>query len=260
MKIIFWGGGPANVLLATLLAERQPQHRIEIYEKNETLGGNHTWSFHESSVPKDLRPWLAPFISYSWPGQSVCFSKYERHFESSYMTILSEDLHRMALQKLRMLPNAQLHLGVAAEPESLIQSDIIFDGRGLSGEIADRFNPGFQKFLGVEVELTREHGLKQPLLMDARVPQVDGFRYFYVLPLTNTRVLIEDTYYSNEPRMEIERLRSEIRQYAFNRGWQFKRLIREEVGCLPIPVAAAKRPSVGDPKILATGLRGGFFQ
>jgi lycopene beta-cyclase len=59
--------------------------------------------------------------------------------------------------------------------------------------------------------------------------------------------------------MEIERLRSEIRQYAFNRGWQFKRLIREEVGCLPIPVAAAKRPSVGDPKILATGLRGGFF-
>ena len=59
---------------------------------------------------------------------------------------------------------------------------------------------GFQKFLGLELEFEAAARARAPLLMDATVPQLGGFRFFYVLPLSPTRLLVEDTRFSLDPR------------------------------------------------------------
>ena len=46
--------------------------------------------------------------------------------------------------------------------------------------------------------------------MDATVPQVDGYRFFYVLPLAPDRLLVEDTYFSDSTHLDVAQLRTEM--------------------------------------------------
>ena len=54
--------------------------------------------------------------------------------------------------------------------------------------------------------------------MDATVPQADGFRFVYVLPLAEDRVLVEDTYFSDTDLLEREALRERALAYAQEKG------------------------------------------
>ena len=47
---ILVGGGLQNALIALLLAERRPGTTLALLEREERLGGNHTWSFHDTDV------------------------------------------------------------------------------------------------------------------------------------------------------------------------------------------------------------------
>ena len=49
--------------------------------------------------------------------------------------------------------------------------------------------------------------------MDATVPQRDGFRFMYVLPLAEDRLLVEDTTFSDSPRLDQEALRESVHEY-----------------------------------------------
>jgi lycopene beta-cyclase len=94
---------------------------------------------------------------------------------------------------------------------------------------------GWQKFLGLELELAEPCNLDHPILMDATVPQTDGFRFFYTLPLEQKRILVEDTYYADDPSLNVDALRAGVLRYAESRGWKPARILREETGALPIP-------------------------
>jgi lycopene beta-cyclase len=120
---------------------------------------------------------------------------------------------------------------------------------------------GFQKFLGLEVRLAAPHGETLPLIMDATVPQDDGYRFVYTLPLTCDRLLIEDTYYSNDASLSAEALRTRIGDYARGRGWAIAETVREEQGVLPIILAGdiekhLALDAAGAPRI---GLAAAFF-
>jgi len=94
------------------------------------------------------------------------------------------------------------------------------------------------------------------LLKDATVPQTDGFRFFYVLPLSERRVLNEDTYFSDDAALDAEVLRSEIERYAVAKGFEIRSVLRQEQGVLPLPLRSfggrADAP-------IAAGYAGGFF-
>jgi lycopene beta-cyclase len=96
--------------------------------------------------------------------------------------------------------------------------------------------------------------------MDASVAQQGGYRFVYVLPLASDRLLIEDTHYVDTDAWEPERLRANIAAYAQARGWQIKRVVREEDGKLPIVLAgdvdALWDGLAGQPTV---GLRAGLF-
>ena len=76
----------------------------------------------------------------------------------------------------------------------------VIDGRGEPG--GAHLDIAFQKFLGLFIRLAEPHGLTGPILMDATVKQEDGYRFIYTLPFSETDVLVEDTYYADDPDLE----------------------------------------------------------
>jgi lycopene beta-cyclase len=116
---------------------------------------------------------------------------------------------------------------------------------------------GYQKFLGLELVLRRPHGLAEPVLMDATVEQIDGYRFVYSLPLASDRLLVEDTYFSDQPALDRETLRDRVLHYAEVSGLSVDRIAREETGVLPMPWRGGPSPCAGAP--LVAGYRGGFF-
>jgi lycopene beta-cyclase len=110
--------------------------------------------------------------------------------------------------------------------------------------------------VGLEVELDRPPPLAHPVVMDATVEQIDGYRFLYLLPLGGRRLLAEDTYFADQPSLDRERLRARVRDYLARRGLQVAAVVREESGVLPMPWADPG-PALDRP--LAVGYRGGWF-
>ena len=90
----------------------------------------------------------------------------------------------------------------------------------------------WQKFVGVEMAVPG-HGLKAPIIMDATVEQVGGYRFVYSLPFSSDRLMVEDTYYTNGAQLDEAALAKRIADYASSQGWSGT-AGRQEVGILPI--------------------------
>ena len=228
-KIVILGGGLWGGLLAYFFHLRQPHLEVELYERDERLGGDHTWSFHTSDVDAELWPFIKPLVSHSWDSQAVFFPKLTRELSLGYHSILSGDFDR----KLReLLPKAQILLGQAREPEDFGDDCVVFDTRNLKGISVP---VGFQNFVGLDVELEAPHGLTRPVIMDAKVEQIDSFRFVYYLPWSATRVLVEDTRYTLQREIAVEEWKEEVLRIIAGKSWRVKSIERVEVGSLPIP-------------------------
>ncbi|MBA3455374.1 MAG: lycopene beta-cyclase CrtY, partial [Deltaproteobacteria bacterium] len=137
-----------------------------------------------------------------------------------------------------------------------LRARVVIDARGPDTALPTAC--GWQKFLGQEVVLRAPHGLDRPMLMDAKVPQLDGFRFVYVLPLGVDRLLVEDTYFSDKAYLDVGVLRERIASYVAARGWSVARVEREEVGVLPLPWSG-DAPIPSSTTALSAGYGGGWF-
>jgi lycopene beta-cyclase len=228
--LIILGGGLWGSLLAYRLQTQRPELDFILYEKGSTLGGNHTWSFYGSDMAVADQQWLKPFISQSWSGYSVAFPQYQRQLSVSYHAISSSQLHEVLI---KTIPAQRLRLASCislAEAQAL--SALVLDARGETAAMTC----GYQKFLGFDLKLERPHGMEQPLIMDARVAQKDGFRFMYYLPWTQDTLLVEDTRYSSTPELDELQLESDLLEEVARRGLVVERVLRRETGCLPIPL------------------------
>jgi lycopene beta-cyclase len=237
-QVVLAGGGLANCLIGWRLAGLRPDLDLLLVEAGPALGGNHTWSFHGSDLTPAQHDWIAPLVEHSWPAHEVAFPQRRRRLAGSYHTLRSGHLDRVVSARLgaRVVLNAQV---ATLAPDCVRLADgreftatLVIDGRGAAG--LEAMELAWQKFLGQIVELEAPHGLSVPLLMDATVPQHDGYRFVYLLPFDARRLLIEDTYYSDGPELAPETLRARITDYLAGRGWAVARIEHEETGVLPI--------------------------
>jgi len=236
--LILVGGGLANGLLALRLRQQRPDLRLLVLEQGDTLGGNHTWSFHEHDLTPAQQRWLEPMVGKRWPGYAVIFPELQRRLASGYASIFSERFHQYLMPELS--DGVRLRTTVASvEPQrvrlasgNILQAGAVIDGRGVRR--TDQLALGFQKFLGQELRLQQPHGLREPIIMDASVAQHDGYRFVYVLPFSAESLLIEDTYYADGATVAPDSLRDNIASYASTRGWAIADVLREEQGVLPI--------------------------
>ncbi len=261
------GGGLQNGLIALALAARERPPRVALVERGKHLGGNHTWCFHEDDVPAEARTFVAPLVSATWPGHEVRFPTLRRRLGGAYSVIPSGRLDEVVQARLAALPGSALYLGrdarsitahrVELDGGDVIDARVVIDARGPDAA-AIPAGAGFQKFVGLELELAQPHGLSEPVLMDATVPQLDGYRFVYVLPLAPTRALVEDTYFSDSPALDREALRGRALAYARERGMQPVATLREETGVLPMPWRPLNAPRPSHSPLVA-GYQGGWF-
>ncbi len=237
--MVLAGGGLAGCLLALRLAEAG--RRVTLVEAGEQICGNHTWSFHLTDIDASDMRRLDRLIDYRWPGQQVIFPRYRRQLSTPYASMTSETLRRAvhaepAITVLENTPIARLGADhVELDTGERIAAPCVIDSRGFAPSPGLKL--GFQKFVGIELELRRPHGEEVPTIMDASVDQLDGYRFVYVLPLSETRLLIEDTRYSDRGDLDHDALQSDVLAYAANRSWVVRQSVRAERGILPITLA-----------------------
>ena len=260
------GGGLANGLIALRLSQLRPDVRVAIVEAGPTIGGDHTWSSFGLDINEAQRRWTQALFAHRWDCYSVRFPRHDRTLNVGYGSSNSE---RLAAAVAAALPPEHIFTGVpvaALSPTSVTLADqrvltcgAVIDGRGQKK--TDTLDLRWQKFLGQEVELAEDHGLSGPIIMDATVPQHDGYRFVYTLPYGPRHVLIEDTYFSDGRDLAPELLRQHIADYAASQGWRITRLIREEAGILPLAIGGNIRAFLdeGVPGVARVGLAAGLF-
>lgn len=259
------GGGLAGGIIAHAFALRRPNVSIRLIEPGEMLGSNHIWSFFSNDVAATDRWMIEPFVSMCWNGHDVRFPAHSRSLGVQYNAIRSEDFDA---RLRRILPPGTIVQSRAAvvRPTSVglpgggrVRAKGVIDARGPAA--LNLLDVGWQKFLGQEVRLGRPHGLDRPIVMDATVEQIDGYRFVYCLPFGPDRMFIEDTYYSDTPVIARDTLAQRIADYAAAQGWDIAEIIREEQGALPVTLGGDFRSywQSGGIGVAKAGTRAALF-
>lgn len=267
LDYVLVGGGLATSLIALALFKQQPAARVALVEQQARVGGNHLWCFHAGDV-QAAEELVSPLVDRRWSGYDVQFPELTRSLDEPYAAVPSERLadvvHRAFAERL----GCQLLLGERAERVTAtsvelasgrrLTAQVVIESRG-PGALPVAAGTGYQKFVGLELALSRPSPISKPMLMDARVEQRDGFRFMYALPLARDRVLLEDTYFSDASRLDHAHLEGEIMGYAERHGFSVRGVLRREHGVLPLPIAMPPmdQPRADEP--LKAGYQGGWF-
>ena len=136
---------------------------------------------------------------------------------------------------------------------------LVIDGRGARPSPA--LSLAWQKFVGLELRLAAPHGMVRPVIMDATVAQLDGYRFLYLLPFGADRLLVEDTYYSARAALDPGALTARALAYAAAQGWRVAEVLAREQGVLPIALGGDLEAYLGqaDQRLPEVGLRAPLF-
>lgn len=260
------GGGLAGGLIALAVAARHPETRLLLIEGEAALGGNHVWSFFDGDVAAEDRWLVDPLVGARWAGgYDVRFPDYRRHLNAPYNSIVSSeyDSHLRTVLGDSVLTSATAATmtsdGVTLTDGRRIDAGAAIDARG-AGDLS-ALRCGWQKFVGQVIELDRPHGVDHPVIMDATVEQIDGYRFVYLLPVGERRIFIEDTYYSDAPTLDAAAIERRIADYAVRAGWTGARVIHGETGVLPVVYGGDfDRFWPADDPVARAGARAGLFQ
>ncbi len=264
--VVLVGAGLQNALIACALKAHRAELRLLMIDQGNSVGGNHTWCFHAGDLSRVAAAFTAPLIVKRWPGYTVQFRGHTQSLDQPYALVSSERLSRVVTELFARDARSTLLLGtkvrevdarsVSLDDARTFSAELVVDARG-PGALLHQRPLAFQKFVGLQVELSSDFPSERPILMDATVPQTDGFRFFYVLPLTQREVLVEDTYFSDDSALDEERLKLEIRSYVEARGHSIVGVVRQERGVLPLPLYAT--PKATHTGALTAGYAGNFF-
>jgi lycopene beta-cyclase len=259
------GGGLAGGLVALALANAGRGRQVTLIESEPRLGGNHTWSFHRTDLGDEEWDLVAPLVRHQWARQEVHFPGHRRLLEVGYATVTSECFAATITARLRaagvrlLLERRVVEVGpslVRLDHEETVRGRMVIDARGPAPIAPAR--AGYQKFVGLELALQSDGPWTLPLLMDATVSQGDGYRFFYLLPFSARRVLVEETTYSGSPLLDACSIEQRIVAYATAHGATIADVLRRETGVLPLPLdGELDSHRAGGP--IAVGYRGGFF-
>jgi lycopene beta-cyclase len=257
------GGGLAGGMAALALAAKRPDFDIRLVEPGP-IGGNHIWSFFDSDIAKKDRWLVAPLVHHHWPRYDVRFPSHERRLRMGYKSITGEVLAAAvaaALPEGRIIADKAKHVApdhVLLSRGGRLSAKHVIDARG-----ATKFptlDCGWQKFVGQALTVKGGHDIEHPVVMDATVEQMDGYRFVYLLPFDSETVFVEDTYYSDDADLNAPAIRERIAAYAAAQGWDVAAVTREESGVLPVVIAGDfDRLWPASDRTARIGVRAGTF-
>lgn len=252
--IIIAGGGAAGLSLAVRLAGNLwPDASILIVDKDSKQRDDRTWGYWTE------RPTLFDGIAHrSWDqlqihGEDFDGGRFSRRVslrDYHYYVIRGIDFYRFARQELSKHSNVAFHHGrVTRIEDGAEHANVVVGGQTFSaGWVFDSiFQPGFLPedaarfhhlrllFNGWEIETSSPAFDPRTLtLLDFRTPQRGDARFFYVLPYTPHRALVEYTLFTSA-RPERSEYRAALQTYVNDTlGIQDFEIIKEESGGLPV--------------------------
>lgn len=265
------GGGLAGGLIALAAAARRPAATIRLVEEGETLGGNHVWSFFGADIARAHRAVVERLVAHAWPGYRIRFPGHERSLAEPYYSITSERFDSVLRATLaqgtamtgRRVLAASATAAVLADGDR-IEAGGVIDARGVGragGADLSRLDLAWQKFVGRELTLAQPHGLDRPMVMDATVAQLGGYRFVYTLPFGERSAFVEDTYYSDTPELDGPAIDTRIDGYAAEQGWHVTHRGRREAAALPVALGGDFDGywRSGGKGIGKAGIRAGLF-
>lgn len=234
------GGGLAGGLAVLALASKRPDLDVRLVEPGP-VGGNHIWSFFDSDIAKKDRWLVAPLVRRHWPRYDVRFPVHRRTLRMGYKSITGEALAEAvaaALPEGHVVADRAKHVApdhVLLSRGGRLSAKHVIDARG-AGKFPT-LDCGWQKFVGQALTVKGGHGVEHPVVMDATVEQLDGYRFVYLLPFDAETIFVEDTYYSDDVDLDVPLVRERIAAYAAAQGWDVAATGREETGALAVVIA-----------------------
>lgn len=240
------GGGCAGLALARDLSRAEYQGRVVLLEPRPAYADDRSWCFWEQPVHG-----LSHLVSQRWSawecstasGQAVTKKSHNRW----YQYVRSLDYYRDAVAAIDSNPRCE-RLRTSLDffepltsggfrlrtPQGDLEVGQLVDTRPpvfkrLSGV------PMFQSFVGREIELP-EGRVSRPdvaTLMGNLRTEGRDILFDYILPINNTRVLVESTRLSAAP-VGIVKLEADLAGLLAARHWQDGRVLRQEHGVLPM--------------------------
>ena len=261
--MVILGAGLSGLLTAWRCLELNPKLKITLIDANSEIAGDHTWSFNLNDIDTELQKWVRPFIAHQWEAYDVKFPTRQRTLNITYCTGNSETLKSCVRP---LIDSGRLSLKLNSRVQDInedtvfleggeeIQSALILDARGFEPN-PERYL-GYQKFVGHVIRTEQPHGVERPIIMDATVRQLGGYRFVYCLPYSDTELLVEDTYYTDGADMKSQEVDARIRDYIESQlNITSYEVARRETGILPITIAI--KPDVYAP--MSIGIRGGYY-
>ena len=269
--MIIVGAGLSGLLTVWRCLDGNPDLKVLVIERGERIGGDHTWSFNLTDVAPSLHEWIQPFIAHQWESYDVKFPKRKRTLDITYCTGNSDTL-RACVQphiesgRLQVMTSAYVKSmdaqSVTLESGEVLTASLVLDARGF--EPNENVFLGYQKFVGHVIKTAKPHGIERPIIMDATVAQLGGYRFVYCLPYSETEILVEDTYYTDGPELKSQEVDARIKDYIRdNLGVREYDVVRREKGVLPITLAVdgSKFDTFSNAAGRATplGIRAGYY-
>jgi lycopene beta-cyclase len=194
----------------------------------------------------------------------VCLPGHASNLSTPYRSLASADFdaglrRELAPGTIRQAAVTELsERGVMLASGEELAARAVIDCRGPAP--APQLTGGWQVFMGRHLRTARPHGIDRPTIMDARVAQLDGYRFVYVLPLGAQELFVEDTYYQDSPKLDRRALSSRIDAFCAERGWEGEPLTHE-TGVLPVITGgdfARYQAAQRTAGVAVAGARGGF--
>ena len=260
------GGGLSGGLAALALAQLRPDFDVLLIEAGSRLGGNHRWSWFGTDLCAASEELLATLRQTRWDeGYEVRFPAFRRRLRTGYRSLSSEDFDaglRRALAQGSIRTGCRVlsvdAAGVTLDDGERIAARKVIDCRGIAP--SPHLCGGWQVFMGRYLRTSKAHGVQRPIMMDSLVDQHGAYRFVYVLPLGAHELLIEDTYYADEPVLDRAALSQRIDAYCAAQGWQGE-ITGSETGVLPVMTGgnfAAFQASQRIAGVAIAGTRGLF--
>jgi lycopene beta-cyclase len=267
--IIVAGGGAAGLSLAYQLINSPLRDRsILVIDKGNKTQNDRTWAFWTDAPT----PFEA-IVYRSWDQLHLADDDGEQRIDLTgyrYQMIRGVDFYRFVRTALESCPNVTL---LQATIDRIVDSpdaaQVIIDGQTYSAawvfdsifrpaEIVEDGHHQYLKlhFKGWEIETAEDvFQPKAATLMDFRTPQGDETRFFYVLPFSSRRALVEFTVFSSE-RFSRAAYTEALRAYLADAlGAADYRIVAEEQGVIPATDHTFSRRT--GQRVMTIGTKGG---
>ncbi|MGC9348146.1 MAG: lycopene cyclase family protein [Anaerolineae bacterium] len=267
--VIVAGGGAAGLSLAYRLAQAYPDRRLLIIDEKVKRENDHTWCYWSRGTS-----YLETIAYRTWDHLRVTSDTYDQVLDIApyrYHLVRSSDFYRFIRDELGGRANVDFLLGTVeriADGETAAEVTVnaltysgnwVFDSRYRAADyrpLTRRYHYLIQHFLGWELETSnRVFAPDCVQWFDFRTPQRDDMRFFYVLPYTERRALVEYTVFSAN-LLPLETYREALRAYINTTlGAEHYHILEEEEDLIPMTDHPARRRA--GRRIMNIGTRGG---